>query len=150
MSGDAQPTDYVFADPALLERVAREWDWPGARDLRTADGFTIVATRGSRVAGITEVYFRELPLPLRGAVEAYIDDIRVAARYRRMGIARTMLRMAGERAREGGACQPRSWSTDDKVEAVQMWHALGFSMCPTTHAMWGQEIAGYFVARRLD
>ncbi len=30
-----------------------------------------------------------------------------------------------------------------------MWKALGFALCPVTHTMWGPEITGYFVAKRI-
>ena len=49
-----------------------------------------------------------------------------------------------------GACQLRAWSTNDKVEAIPMWKALGFTLCPVTHAMWGPQVTGYFAALRLD
>jgi len=33
---------------------------------------------------------------------------------------------------------------------IPMWKKPGFSLCPVTHSLWGPEITGYFVAKRLD
>jgi hypothetical protein len=54
-----------------------------------------------------------------------------------------------ERAKEERIYQIRSWSSEDKIEAIPMWQALGFGLCPATTYPQGKEVKGYFVARVL-
>jgi hypothetical protein len=60
-----------------------------------------------------------------------------------------MVEIACERAVRRGAYQIRAWSSDDKIEAIPMWKALGFGLCPATEHPRGQEVKGYFVAKEL-
>ena len=57
--------------------------------------------------------------------------------------------MAVERARARGVYQLRAWSSEDKTEAIPMWKALGFGLCPATTYPGGREIEGYFVTKVL-
>ena len=43
----------------------------------------------------------------------------------------------------------RSWGSEDKMEAIHLWEALGFGPCPATTYLKGQEVNGYFVAKFL-
>jgi GNAT superfamily N-acetyltransferase len=138
---------FVEADEQWRPRIAREWGEWALRELHIHDGFTLVALHRDRPVGLISVYWRTLPAPLPPTREGYIDIIDVAAEYRRRGIARTLVDMSLERAKAAGAYQLRAWSTHDKREAIPMWKALGFGLCPTTHAMWGEEVTGYFVVR---
>ena len=100
--------------------------------------------------GLVSVRWSELPPPLPPAREGYVDIIEVVPEYRRKGIARKMIEISMRKCKGEGACKVRAWRTDDKAEAIPMWKALGFALCPTTHSMWGPEITGYFVAKRID
>ena len=80
---------------------------------------------------------------------ASITDIDVLDDYRRRGIARRLVELAADRARQDGAYQLSAWSTDDKVEAIPMWRALGFGLSRVTHSMWDEEVTGYFAIRTL-
>ena len=141
---------FLDADPALRERIAKEWGAWAARHMHLDDGFSIVALHGEKPVGLVSVRWQRLPPPLSLAWEGYIDIVEVAEAYRRKGIARKLIELSLERAKAHGAAQLRAWSTDDKTEAIPTWKALGFALCPTTHSMWGSEISGYFVAKRLD
>jgi GNAT superfamily N-acetyltransferase len=114
------------------------------------DGFSIVAFHREKPVGLVSVRWQTLPSPLPPTCEGYIDIIEVVEAYRRKGIARKLIELSLARAKAHGAAQLRAWSTDDKTEAIPMWKALGVALCPTTHSMWGPEISGYFVAKRLD
>jgi GNAT superfamily N-acetyltransferase len=141
--------EYVDADEAMRERIAREYGRMQARYVRLSEGFTIVALCGGRPVGLLAVHWRQLPAPVPETVEAFIDIIDVLAEYRRRGIAREMIAQACERARADGAYQVRAWSSDDKTEAIGMWKALGFGMAPSAEYHEGREIRGYLATKVL-
>lgn len=143
------PITYTDADEAWRERIDREWGHLAARHMHLADGFSIVALAGAEPVGLIAVVWRDLPAPLAPTVEAYIDIIEVRPAFRRQGIAARLVELAAARARTRGAYQLRAWSSADKVEAIPMWRALGFGLCPATTYPDGQEVRGFFVARPL-
>lgn len=81
--------------------------------------------------------------------EAYIDIVEVLAAFRRKGIAKKMVELAIDHTVKAGVYQMRGWSSQDKTEAIQMWKALGFGLCPATVYPKGQQVNGYFVTRVL-
>jgi len=120
------------------------------RHIRVKDGFAFVAMDGDTPIGVIAVYRRRLPDPLPETYEGFINIIEVAAAYRRHGVGRHLVEMAIERCRDQGLCQLRGWSSGDKSEAIPMWKALGFALCPAREHPRGQEVKGYFVAYRLQ
>ena len=141
--------DFVEADAAVVTRVEAEWGRRAARGMHVDDGFSIVAIHAGKIVGLISVGWGQLPAPLPATREGYVDNVEVLESHRRRGIARKLVDLAARRAGEHGAYQVRAWSTDDKKEAIPMWKALGFALCPVTHSLWGPEITGYFVAKRL-
>lgn len=140
---------FVECDVALKPRVLRAWQWLTDAYLHLEDGFCLVAMDGEEPVGIISVYQRRLPAPLDEACEGYIDLIDVLAPHRRRGIARRLVDLSADRCRKQGLHQLRAWSSDDKVEAIQMWKALGFGLCPATTFPRGQEVKGYLVTFQL-
>ena len=139
---------YIRAGDALVARIGREWGEKFARHMHAGEaGFSIAAMHGDQAVGLISVCWRELPPPLHGALEGYIDIIEVAAAYRRQGIGRRLVELAADEAHARGACQLRAWSSQDKVEAIPMWKALGFGLCPATTYPGGQPVEGFFVTR---
>ena len=82
-------------------------------------------------------------------LEGYIDIIEVRQGFRRRRVATRMIAMCFERARARGAHQLRGWSSEDKAEAIPMWRALGFGLCPATTYPRGVEVRGYYVTMVL-
>ena len=140
---------YLDSPEEWRERLAQEWGEKAARHLHFANGFTIVALHQTRSVGLIAVYWRELPSPLPATIEGYIDFLEVRAAYRRQGIARRLIDLAVQRAVERRAYQVRSWSSEDKIEAIPMWKQLGFGLCPATTFPRGQEVRGFFVTKIL-
>ncbi len=145
--------EFVEIDPQMVSISGQEWSkkscW-GERVLhflRLDDGLNTLAKLNGEPAGLISVYWRELPQPLTGCREIYIDMIEVFSDYKRKGIATQMIQKIIYWARQHGAYQVRAWSSQDKVEAIPMWKALGFGMCPATTYPGGQEIMGYFVTK---
>ena len=137
--------EYVEADEALKVQLVDLWGEVVERHMHIEDGFSIVPLHAGKPVGLISVYWRELPSPLSETKEGYIDIIEVVEGYRRRGIARELVRRSAERTRREGAYQLRAWSSEDKVEAIPMWKALGFGLCPITDP----EVNGYFVTKPL-
>ena len=138
---------FVEADEAIKTRILQEWGEKAARHMHLVDGFSIVAFHTEMLVGLISTYWRELPLPLKGELDAYIDILEVHRDFRRRGIAERLIEMSIERARQRGLHQIRSWSSEDKTEAIHMWKALGFGLCPVRIYPKGQEVKGYFVVK---
>lgn len=139
------------ADEKVRERIEKEWGEKAARHMHLSDGLSIVACHDDLPVGLISVYPKRLPHPLLGTFDWYIDVLEVRQEYRRMGIATHLIQIVCERAKERGAYQVRAWSSEDKIEVMSMWKALGFGLCPAVTYPQGQdnEVRGYFVAKVL-
>ncbi len=140
-----KPILYQEADQRLKNRIRSEWGEIAARHMHLTEGFSLVASLEGLSVGLISVYWRALPPPLEDACEGYVDIIEVLPEYRRRGVAAKLVELAAERARNKGAHQLRAWSSEDKTEAILMWRALGFGLCPAKTYPKGQEINGFFV-----
>ena len=138
---------YLDADETIKDRVEREWGEKAARHMHLTDGFSIVGLDHERLIGLISVYGKKLPL--LETWDWYIDILEVHKEYRRNRIATHLIDIVCARAKEQGIYQIRSWSSEDKVEAIPMWKALGFGLCPATTYPQGKEVHGYFVAKVL-
>lgn len=150
MPPDNKNIEYVDIDESWRSRIVEEWNEKVERHLHFCDGFTLVALDEGLSIGIISVYWRELPAPLLGTVEGYINILEVRPAYRKRGIARQLTHLSIQKAQQYGAYQMRSWSSEDKVEAIPMWKRLGFGLCPATTFPRGQEIHGLFVSKVLN
>lgn len=150
MPPDNKNIEYLEIDDLWKSRIVEEWNEKVERHLHFCDGFTIVALDGDLSIGIISVYWRELPVPLPQTIEGYINILEVRPAYRKRGIATQLIHLSIQKAREYGAYQMRSWSSEDKVEAIPMWKQLGFGLCPATTFPRGQEIHGFFVSKVLN
>ena len=117
--------------------------------MHLSNGFSILALSEGLPVGLISVYWRRLPVPLEQELDAYIDILEVHRDFRRQGIARRLIALSMERARAQGMTQIRAWSSEDKTEAIHMWKALGFGLCPATTYPNGQAIKGFFVVKLL-
>jgi GNAT superfamily N-acetyltransferase len=140
---------YSDADEAMRDRVEAEWGENAARHMHLTDGFSIVALEGEILVGLISVYAKMLPVLLEESFDWYIDILEVSKDYRRRGIATHLIELTIQRAKEAGIYQLRSWSSEDKIEAIPMWKALGFGLCPASTYPQGKEVKGYFVAKVL-
>lgn len=140
---------FVDADERLRNRVAEEWGGKVAHHMHLEDGFSILAVQEEKLVGLISVYWKMLSSPLPETYEGYIDILEVHQDFRRKGIATQLIDKALERAQEKSVYQLRAWSSLDKTEAIPMWKALGFGLCPATTYPGGQEVKGYFAVKFL-
>ena len=117
-----------------------------------AGSFSIVAIYVDTPVGLISTYTKDFTPPLTHLKDAYIDILEVGKDYQRRGIARTLINLTEKWAQENGFVQIRSWSSEDKTEAIPMWYALGYSMCPAKLWIeWCKEIIdGYYVVKKLN
>jgi GNAT superfamily N-acetyltransferase len=140
---------YEFVAKSTVDRLREIWGEKAYRHFHVAEGFMISAEADKKSIGLVSTYWRELPQPFVGLREVYIDFLEVHQEYRRQGIASRLVEQTLEKAFAGGAYQVRSWSSEDKLEALPMWKQLGFGLCPATTFPRGLEVQGFFVVKRL-
>jgi GNAT superfamily N-acetyltransferase len=137
---------YVECDVELKREVGIVMGEVAERHIRLEDGYALVALDGDKPVGLIAVYRRQLADPLCDTDEGFINIIEVAEAHRRQGIARRLIQMSIERSRKEGHHQLRAWSSAGSADdAIRMWKALGFALCPATVHPRGQEVKGYFV-----
>lgn len=141
---------YTDLTAPILARIAEDFSDMHAHYLQAEDGFAIAAMVEDRPIGFIGLSWRELPAPLPGTLECFIDIIEVAGDCKRQGIARKLLDITEQRARERGAYQIRAWSSEDKIEAIPMWKGLGFGLSPAVEHHRDQEVHGFFVTKVLQ
>lgn len=140
---------YLDADETIKDHVEKEWGEKAAKHIHLTDGFSIVAFHNDILVGLVSAYRKKLASPLVEDYDLYIDILEVRDDYKRKGIATRLIDMVCERAKIAGMYQIRSWSSEDKIEAIPMWKALGFGLCPAMTYPQGNEVKGYFVAKVL-
>ncbi len=119
--------------------------------------YSLMAMNEDTVAGFISIYPRYYPEPLKEYCEAFISAIEVEERFRRHGIARKMLELVEDWASAYGYHQLGSWSSDDKTEAIPMWYALNYCVCPAWMRGYSRKkgfenmpINGFYVAKMLN
>ncbi|MCL1858649.1 MAG: GNAT family N-acetyltransferase [Oscillospiraceae bacterium] len=114
--------------------------------------YSLAAFHEDKPVGFISVCTQNFTVPLEDKKGADIAIIEVDKNYRRKGIARELVSCAEKWAKSMGLSQIRAWSSYDKPEAIKMWHALNYCMCPATiWVEWCKEIVdGYHVAKRLN
>ena len=85
---------FVEADEAIKTCILQEWGEKAARHMHLADGFSIVAFHKEMLVGLISTYWRELPAPLHGEFDAYIDILEVHRDFRRQGIAKRLIELS--------------------------------------------------------
>lgn len=140
---------FMEADEAINARVVNEWGEKVARHMHLTQGFSIVALHGEMLAGLISTCWRDLPTPLNGDFDAYIDILEVHRDFRRKGIATQLIEISMGRAKQKGMSQIRAWSSEDKIEVIHLWRKLGFGLCPATMYPDAREVKGYFVVKTL-
>jgi len=150
MTLEANEIQLFDVDESWRDHLAHSWGEKAARHLHFEDGFTICAMYKDQSVGVISAYWRDLPPPIDNEREAYIDFLEVHFNFRRRGIAKQLINLTLQRAREHKVYQVRSWSSEDKAEAIPMWKSLGFGLCPVTTFPRGKEVHGFFVTMVFD
>lgn len=143
---------YVKVDERIKTLIATQYGKVEADHLHLDDNsFSLAAIDDKKVVGFISAYPKKWIKPLTDTFDAYIDIIEVHKEYRRLGVAKNMIKHCEEWAVKEGYSQIRAWSSDDKNEAIPMWVALDYCMCPAEIWIeWCKEVVnGYYVAKKL-
>ncbi len=141
--------NYVMADEALKRRIAEQWGDKAAQHMHIEGGFSIVGLCRKEPIALVSVCWKKLAPPLADMEEGYIDIIEVREGWRRRGIATQLINVSLKLAKDRGAHQLRTWSSEDKQEAISMWRALRFGLYPADIRVKDQEVRGYFVTKTV-
>lgn len=145
---------YQEIDHALEEKIIKKFGSyvsEGNYIHRGEGCYSLAAICDGEPLGFISTFNLQLPPPLDAYEDAYIDVLEVDADYRRMGISSEMIRRTEKWAKEYGYRQIRSWSSDDKLEAIPMWYALDYCVCPTVqfYPDYG-PVGGVYMAKMLN
>lgn len=144
--------ELVQIDQDLAEQIRKEYRQEAYDHLHFDDGISYAAVIDGKVVGFIAICWKMLPYSsIIGESEAYIDIIEVHDDYRRQGIAKALIEQISQAALNHGCIQLRSWSSEDKNEAILMWKGLGFGLHPQEiiSEKTGELVKGYFVTRSL-
>ncbi len=114
------------------------------------EAYSIVALKGNEVIGFISSYLKPLTPPLEGVHEAYINIIEVKEELRRIGIGTKLLEKTENHFRLLGIYQIRGWSSQEKLEAINLWRKLQFSLCPTLIHLPSKDlnVPGYYFIKK--
>ena len=151
-NNNQQNIECVYADVYLKEEWKKRSQWSEEiiqTHMHLTDGFSIIAKTKDTLIGMVSINWKTLADPIPEILEGFIDIIEVVEEYRRQGIARKMLEMVISHAKNVGAYQIRAWSSEDKFEAIHMWHTLKFGLTPAITYPNENTVRGVFVTKVL-
>ena len=144
---------YKEINTELLEKIHNKYGKWAKEHIHLENGsFSITALHENIPIGFISTYTKKLPKPLDDKKDAYIDVIEIDEQFRRKGIAKEFIKRSEKWAKDEGLSQIRSWSSQNKIEAISMWYALDYNMCPAKiWVEWCKEIVdGYYVVKKIN
>ena len=151
---------FIEVNDEIKGRIIAQWgqwvqDW---NCIPKGEGcYAVAALSDDKIVGYAALGPQELIPPLNGCIDAYIMDIEVDEEFQRRGIGRTLVGMLEDWAKSYGYRQIRAWSSQYSVEAIHMWYALNYCMCPAVmlgvSAVTGdpnEKVIGYYYAKILN
>ena len=118
--------------------------------------YNIVAIFENEPVGCATLGPQKWTPPLDMYEDVFIHWIIVDEPFRRKGIGRQLICMLEKWAKENGFRQIRAWSDEQSIEALHMWYALDYAMCPAVEPIYNSEgklemlINGYRYAKILN
>lgn len=109
------------AEQSIRNLILKDWNQEAVEHLHFDDGFTFVAKIGSGIVGF-------ISAKQKNKEETFIDIIDVKEKYRRQGIGSALVDAAIMESKNISANKIKSWSSLDKIAAIEMWESLGFKL----------------------
>jgi GNAT superfamily N-acetyltransferase len=141
---------YQRVDAMIAESIRSQYGEMQASQLHLEEhSYSLAALDGETVVGFISICPKDLDEPLETYTDAFIDILEVHPQYRRRGIGSLLVRAGEEWAAEHGFTQIRAWSSTDKTEAIKMWHALEYGLCPALQPSSedGRLVSGYHAVK---
>ena len=113
--------------------------------------YSLIAIIDEKIVGFISTYIKHFSSPLEGVSEGYINILEVHEEFRKQGIATTLIEKTEKYFKQTRVSQIRGWSSDDKLEAINLWNKLKYSLSPTT--IWIEDkkvsVTGYHFIKKL-
>ena len=144
--------EYQKIDELLLGKITDAYGgWLKNCIFARDDAFALAPLDNGVPVGYICVTPRALTYPLEHLKDAYIEVLGVKENYRRQGIGRHLVECAEAWAAREGFRQIRTHSDHESAEAIKMWYAMGYGLCPADD--WLEDTKtycpGYWVAKVL-
>ncbi|OBR68944.1 hypothetical protein A7K91_15060 [Paenibacillus oryzae] len=143
---------FIKADEDLKTLITNNWKPIIGNHMHINDGISIVGMLKEEPIAVISVYWTHWIKPLNEEMDGYIDIIEVKDDYRRNGIAKYLVEKAEDECRIRNLKQIRSWSSDNKLEALRMWKKFGYGMCPARIISGPNQdilVNGFYVVKTL-
>ena len=149
---------YVKIDSALKQKIITwfgdaiaKYDMLPDRD----DCYRVAAMCEEQVIGFTAAAPVAWTSPLEQYCDIFIHSIEVDESFRRRGIGRRLITMLENWTQNSGYRQIRAWSSYESPEALHMWYAMGYAMCPAVQPIYengkvSRLNPGYYYAKILN
>lgn len=112
------------------------------------NGYTLVALENDEIIAFVSVFRREIPAPLRGKTEDFINVIEVFdAVYKKHGVASALVNEVKKIALESGSMQVRAYCDIKNEASHALWAKNNFGISPVKNM--DGTILGSFVTYRL-
>ena len=119
--------------------------------LLDSSAYSLVAIIDDKIVGFISTYIKHFSPPLEGMSEGYINILEVHEEFRKQGIATRLIEKTERYFKQTRVSQIRGWSSDDKLEAINLWNELKYSLSPTT--IWIEDkkvsVKGYHFIKKL-
>ena len=143
---------YKEIDLKILEKINEKYgEWAKKHIHINENSYSLAVFYNDIPIAFISTYIRQLIKPLEIEKDAYIDVIEVDENFRRKGIASELIKNTENWVKSKDIFQIRSWSSQDKIEAIPMWYSLEYCMCPSKiWVEWCKEIVnGYYVVKKI-
>lgn len=112
------------------------------------DGYTLVAMDKGNIVALVSVFKREIPAPLYGKTEEFINVIDVIdTSYRNKGVGSALIDEVKKIALETGSMQVRAYCDINNEASHALWIKNNFGISPVKNS--DGTILGSFVTYRL-
>ncbi|MDD5701108.1 MAG: GNAT family N-acetyltransferase [Dehalococcoidales bacterium] len=124
--------------------------YPGIRPVICTgkNSYTLIALENDEIIAFTSIFRREIPAPLRGKTEDFINVIDVVnAAYRKKGVGSALINEVKKSAIEAGSMQVRAYCDIKNEASHALWEKNNFGISPVKNS--NGTILGSFVTCRL-
>ena len=98
---------------------------------RDPAAYALLAREGDRVLGLCFAFRREIPAPVGGLMEDFLNVVEVFDEERRgQGIGSALVRTCMRRAKESGSYQVRAYCDISNAASHRLWVKNGFGISP--------------------
>jgi RimJ/RimL family protein N-acetyltransferase len=112
------------------------------------DGYTLLAIDNCKLIAFTSVFKREIPAPLNGKIEDFINVIEVIhTSYRNKGVGSALITEVKKIAYETGSMQIRAYCDINNEASHALWEKNNFGVSPVKNT--DGNIIGSYVTYRL-